>query len=246
LPIENVKQFTENLSMSPLNRRQVNWVHYKVKTGDTLASIAKKHKTTMAALRKLNHLSKNGVHRGSNLLIPNHGKEKDQEEAPAEKLALNTIESKKVKSSVELDIENTPPETKKMASNNRSSHGKYALQPGDTIYMARKKDTLESIAKHFHMDSKTLQAANHISNRRLKSGEQLIIPTHTVSQKAVKSKNNKVLPNDTVYMVRSGDTIEKIAQKFHTSPAAIRVLNFVDNSSLIVGDKLVVPTHIRS
>jgi LysM repeat protein len=46
-------------------------------------------------------------------------------------------------------------------------------------------------------------------------------------------------------MVRKGDTVEKIARRFHTSPAAIRITNLVDNSSISEGDKLVIPTHIR-
>src|SRR3990167_1689774 len=69
LPIENVEQFTENLAQSPLNQ-QINWTHYKVKSGDTFASIAKKFDTTVSAIRKLNHLSKNNLRQGTNLLIP--------------------------------------------------------------------------------------------------------------------------------------------------------------------------------
>src|SRR3990167_6402933 len=41
LPIENIEQFTENLARSPLSR-PINWMHYKVKSGDTIASVAKK------------------------------------------------------------------------------------------------------------------------------------------------------------------------------------------------------------
>ena len=43
----------------------------------------------------------------------------------------------------------------------------------------------------------------------------------------------------------SADTIEKIARKFGTSASAIRVTNLVDNSSMSVGDKLIIPTHLR-
>src|SRR3990167_10606143 len=48
-PIENVEQFSENLARSPFNR-QINWTYYKVKSGDTLLSVAKKFGVTQNAL----------------------------------------------------------------------------------------------------------------------------------------------------------------------------------------------------
>ncbi len=71
LPIENVEQFTENLARSPLNT-QINWIHYRVKSGDTLASISRKFSVASADIRKMNHLAKNTIRPGANLLIPNN------------------------------------------------------------------------------------------------------------------------------------------------------------------------------
>ncbi|OAI47693.1 hypothetical protein AYO45_05685 [Gammaproteobacteria bacterium SCGC AG-212-F23] len=124
----------------------------------------------------------------------------------------------------------------------KNLRGHYTLQPGDTLYMVRKGDDLPKIAKHFHTTTLALQLANQLLNaKHLNPGEKLVIPTHEPTQQA---KNYQLAPGDTVYMVRKNDTIETIANKFNTTPAAIRVMNLLASSEVIEGDRLVIPTHI--
>jgi membrane-bound lytic murein transglycosylase D len=236
LPIENVVEFTENLSTSPLNHRQVNWMHYKVKSGDTIASIASKFKTTPAAIRSLNHLSKNSVRRNNNLLIPKTSLSLDTNPVVAD----NHVSTQRVK-------KGTSKLAKAIASAANQTAGSYILQPGDTIYMTRKKDTLESIAKRFHITKTAIQAANNLRGRSITPGKQLLLPTHkgiVTSQNT--NSTNKLSPGDTIYMVRRGDTIDKIARRFHTTSASIRIANLVDDSTLQEGLKIIVPTHVRT
>lgn len=243
LPIENVEQFTENLGRTQLTRK-INWVHYTTKSGDTLASIARKNNTTIAAIRKLNHLGKNSPRHGTDILIPYHGQitlprddtefaDNDEPKAK-EKDIVMVARSKRATTVSSPDTLITP-------------NGKYTLQPGDTIYMVRSKDTVESIAQHFRVNSAALRASNQLGNGRLQPGKQLIIPTHVAANNppSRSSSTSELQPGDTIYMVRRGDTIEKIARKFGTSASAIRVTNLVDNSSMSVGDKLIIPTHLR-
>lgn len=247
LPIENVEQFTENLARSPLNRPQLNWIYYKIKTGDTLASVAKKFNMTTSEIRKLNHLSKNNLTRGTNLLIPNDGSFAAPQDEPNEELLVASEEPKTVKPFV-IAVREKSIDIPIPVNNFDSSTGKYTLQPGDTIYIVRTKDTLTSIATRFNINSKSLIVANQLGGRKLKPGNQLIIPTHlaTMEWADPTSIDKKLQPGDTLYMVRRGDTIDKIARKFNTSSSAIRLANLVDDNSLMEGEKLVVPTHIRS
>lgn len=238
LPIENVAEFTENFSRTPLNRRQIDWVHYKVKSGDTLTSIAKKFKTTTVAIRKLNHLTnkQSSVKHGAELLIPH------KYTAAENTLAENTISNdipieKTLRWATEEEL--STDEVKSLPSTStKSNAGKYTLQPGDTIYMVRAEDSLEGIAKRFHVASIDILTTNQIGSNAVVSGKQLIIPTHAAKQDAVQA-------GDTIYMVRRGDTIEKIAKKFHTTPAAIRLANLIDDTSLEEGEKLLVPTRLQ-
>jgi len=248
LPIENVEQFTENLARSPLNQ-QVNWIHYRVKSGDTLFSIAKKFSTSTTDIRKMNHLSKNNVHAGTNLLIPHTGgnlnSDDEYSDNVKELIAASESDKKEVAAAAakarKSDDILPVIKTKEIA-------GDYTLQPGDTIYMVRALDTVEKIANRFHIPSKSLRAANQISSNKLKPGKQLLIPTHlkmTAKKSDSESKVKKVQPGDTIYMVRRGDTIEKIARKFRTTASAIRITNLIDNGSLSEGDNIVIPTHLQ-
>lgn len=253
LPIENVQQFTENLSRTPL-RQQINWIHYKVKTGDTLPLIAKRFNTTTVAIRKLNHLTKLKLRHGASLLIPNRSNDEPE---------YTNTESSSNNNEVTITEAETPKHNNNVIlvtnKNGRIQHIRtmpkqesispnYSLQPGDTVYMVRNKDTIDKIAHRFHINAQTLMTANNLHQRRVKPGRQLIIPTHDHSASetaSVAPQKNQLSPGDTIYMVRRGDTIERIASKFHTTPAAIRVANLMERSSLTEGERIIIPTHLR-
>lgn len=232
LPIENVEQFSENLARSPLNH-DINWIHYKVKSGDTLASIAKHHGVTIDEIRKMNHLSNSNLRPDINLLIPN---QKSKKSTTGQIIELASKQSKKVKGFLSQSH-------KKIITRIQSNKNqkKYVLQPGDTIYMVRSKDTLSGIAKKFHINTQQLLTINDLNGKTLMPGTQLIVPTHAVSNS---SEFKKLEPGDTIYMVRKGDTLEKIAHKFRTTPAAIRVSNLMDRNALQEGERLIIPTHM--
>lgn len=126
-----------------------------------------------------------------------------------------------------------------------NTHEPYIMQPGDTLYMVREGDNLDKIAKHFHLNVQTVALANSpeaISS--LQVGQSILIPTHNSQNQNNQAPNSALAPGDTIYMVRAGDTIEKIAQKFHTTPAAVRLTNLLSSNQLEAGDQLVIPTHV--
>lgn len=114
----------------------------------------------------------------------------------------------------------------------------YALQPGDTIYMVRVKDTLEKIASRFHVRKEALAAANHLERNNVQPGKQIIIPTHAANK-------NTLQTGDVLYTVRRGDTIDNIASRFNTTAAVIRLANLIDNNSISEGQRIIVPTRAR-
>jgi len=241
LPIENVEQFMVHLATTSLSHH-IDWTQYKIKSGDTLESIAKRYKTTSYALKEINHLSqKDQLKKGMKLVIPrmittvlNNGNkfDKKEEETSAETLTFESAAPKLA------SVEETVDKTSK------------GIQSGDTLYMVRDNDTVETIAEHFHLPAKTIYVTNRLhSYSVIHPGDQLLIPTH-LAQAAPRGNTEepelqKMDPGDTLYMIRHGDTIEKIAQKFKTTPAAIRVANLMANTDLQEGDHLIVPTHLR-
>jgi LysM repeat protein len=120
------------------------------------------------------------------------------------------------------------------------------MQPGDTVYMVRSNDTLDKVARKFNISPDTLITANNLKGGKITPGKRMIIPTHKEVKLAASGRSRPILPNETLYKVRRGDTIAKIAKRFRTSPAAIRIANLVDDSSLTEGINLVIPKPIRS
>lgn len=223
LPIENVSEFTENLMESPLYEK-VQWVHYTVKSGETLTTIAKKFNTSLDSLRKMNSLSSNNLKIGTRLVVP--------QSVPAISKTILENEPQYAKNNSDLQIETA---LKKI-------QGKYTLQPGDTLYMVRKGDTLEKISNHFHISIPLLLSSNKLKkNTTLTYGQQIIIPTHL---KAPSKQKYQLEDGDTIYMVRSGDTLDKIASKFHTSAPAIRIANLMASNHIVEGDQLIIPNSV--
>jgi len=239
LPIEHVQQFTENLSYSP-QYQQINWIHYKIKSGDTLKSIARKFDVSPTELHKVNPKFASGFKPGKSLLIPRSSpaisrtvlepepEREEQLSTPADFTQGNYASTQPVNTS-----------TKIAKALEQDFQSPYALKPGDTLYMVRRGDNLKKIADHFHMTTKALLAVNDLRNPHLEPGTQLIIPTHSPQE----TPKYQLSAGDTIYMVRRGDTVEKIAQKFHISPANIRITNLLASNDVQEGDRLIIPTH---
>ena len=51
------------------------------------------------------------------------------------------------------------------------------INPGDTIYMVRKHDTIEKIAARYHLSPSQLRIANLLQSNSVKEGDQIVIPS---------------------------------------------------------------------
>jgi peptidoglycan lytic transglycosylase D len=109
-------------------------------------------------------------------------------------------------------------------------------------HVVRKGDTLGGIARKYGSTANELAQANNLGPKRiLRVGQTMIIPMSGISptMKAIAAKSTS--PAKTVtYTVQRGDTLAKIAARFHTSPAKLKALNHLTSARLTVGKKLLV------
>jgi len=254
LPIEKVEQFTENLARSAIIQ-PANWLHYRVKSGDTLASISKKYRANVTNIRRMNHLASLKLKPGTTLLIPSQqhtpsAEELEDAQFERELLHIKTPVVTHAKSNKYAALKRRIKATKELAIPIYSvlkPKKKYEIVPGDTIYMVRKSDTVDKIAKRYHVTLAALREANQFTSNKLTPGKQIVIPTHQPVHTAsnIGSTTPNITPGDTVYMVRHGDTIEKIAKKFKITASKIRISNLIDNDLLSEGEEIIIPTHYR-
>jgi LysM repeat protein len=142
------------------------------------------------------------------------------------------------------------------------------------IYKVKAHDTLARIAHRYHLTRAKLMAANGLKSERVKPGQRLTIPVRSVAAAAKPEESsgpNLTLLGDSIpddaakpvastmhektmmtsstgghhtYTVVKGDTLSRIARRFHTSTNAILALNgAIDARKLRIGQKLRIPSR---
>jgi membrane-bound lytic murein transglycosylase D len=108
-------------------------------------------------------------------------------------------------------------------------------------------ESLASIADKNNTTTKSIRQANHLASNTIQSGMLLKMPAPqkaAAPQLAVKTKtvNSKSTPSQ-VYIVKKGDTIWSIAQKFSVSDKDVAEWNNITlKTAVVLGQKLTIKT----
>ncbi len=102
-------------------------------------------------------------------------------------------------------------------------------------YTVKSGDCLSKIAKSHHVTVTQLKTSNHLSGDVIRTGDRLTIPAGV---------NSSTPP--TIYKIKSGDCLSKIAKSHHTSVKALKSLNHIKGSRIFVGETLKLPNHPSS
>ncbi len=130
-------------------------------------------------------------------------------------------------------------------------------------YVVKSGDTLALIAQRFKTNTPAIRQFNTIKIGRLKPGTNLLIPqSQPELSKAILTAAKKtpirrsaypemrssytIKPGDTLYMIRHGDSVAKIAAHFRIPVQALLAANPLRSTqSIAMGDKLIIPTHLN-
>ena len=100
----------------------------------------------------------------------------------------------------------------------------------DNIYIVKKGDTLYGIANKYGISVDELKAINNLTSNNLSVGQVLQIPEIIEED----------VPNENIYIVKSGDTLYSIANKYGMSVQELKDLNKLTSNTLSIGQQLVV------
>lgn len=103
-------------------------------------------------------------------------------------------------------------------------------------HVVRKSESLQSIARKYHVSVDELKSVNNLTASRVSKGARLIIPSHPESQQ---KKSTVTILQDT-YKVVKGDTLPKIAKKTGVKLADLRSLNGLKGNRIKTGQVLVL------
>lgn len=205
---------------------------YTVKSGDSLWSIAKKFETGVDEIKTINNLSSNLLNIGQVLTIPSKN-------IPSQTgdYIVYTVSSgdtlyniaKKYNLSVS-DIVNY----NDLASTSLKI-GQQLLIPvtkEENVYIVKQGDNLYSIASRYNITVDELKKYNNLTSNILNIGQRLNIPP---------SETNNYLS----YVVKQGDSLYSIANKYNTTVSEIMKLNNLKTNLVNIGQVLKIPTLIE-
>lgn len=150
-------------------------IEYKVKKGDSLYAIAKKHNVKISDLKNVNTVSAKNIKPGDKLIIPLQKNEADKK--------IKSVDPKKEG----VSQEKTPKETitaDKTAETSKAS-------PKDIYHIVKKGDTLSSLARRYSVSVIELRELNDLKkSAKLKSGQKLLLKSDGPKMYTVKKGDN--------------------------------------------------------
>jgi membrane-bound lytic murein transglycosylase D len=213
---------------------------YKIRRGESLHTIARKFRTSVAYLRDLNDLPrKKRLRAGTVIYVP------DRSAAAAKKqLAKNTpaVTATKQEPSAE-PVSTSAPAAIAEAGGDSNISKFYIVQNGDSLF---------SIAQKYNTTVQELKKINQIKKgKTLKVGVKLRLPTEG-ADKVTKpqedaSKNSmdstqKRVKSSRYHIVKRGENLKKISLKYDVSFNLLKKKNKIKNpSKILVGSRIAIP-----
>ena len=121
--------------------------------------------------------------------------------------------------------------------------------PAESEYVVVKGDSLWKIAKKSGVSIKAIEAANPgVDSARLKVGQKLVIPaaSNAAEPAGETTGSTGATAGQQIYIVKSGDTLAKIAKHYGTTVKAIESENGLSTTRIKVGEKLKIPAKAES
>lgn len=209
LPMEKADVFRDKLGKLP-DAKRVTWKRYKIKRGDNLGLIAKKHNTTIKLLKRVNKLHNSKIRAGKHLLIPVSTLQLDQ-------YALSADQRKQ-------RIQNKP---------RKGVKRQYLVKRGDSLWKIAKAHRVNhrQLAKWNGMaPSDPIKPGQKLVLWAPKTQATDSLSALDMQPKGIQSQVS--------YRVRRGDSLSRIAQRFSVSVNELKQWNRLPGKYLQPGQRL--------
>ena len=212
VPVEKTPRFRAAVDKLAPEKR-LRWQRYRIRQGDNLGSIARKHKTTVALLQQINKLKGHHIRAGRHLLIPVAAKGLDK--------YTHSAEARKVRT---------------QNRNRKGTRVTYKVRSGDTLWeIARRHDiSHKALARWNGMSPRdTLQLGQTLVIWKQKSADDKRLAALNLDTSPPLNTRSKLR-----YRVRKGDSLSRIAQRFNVSVSDLRRWNTLDSGYLQPGQRI--------
>ncbi len=108
--------------------------------------------------------------------------------------------------------------------------------PKRVLYTVKARDSLWRIAARYHVTSNQIRYWNGLHNRH---------PLHTGQQIVIWKRHHHIPRAYARYRVRPGDSLSRIAVRFHTKTSALKAYNHLASDTIRVGQYLKIPKSLK-
>ncbi len=232
---------------------------YRIRSGDSLSTIARRHRTSVATLKRLNGLGNRTLLRvGQKLRVQDRGGSAVSYEMPSQKsgvaAASEPVEPATEGSQVNTQIKET--HVVRRGENLTTIARKYGL----TVAELRRLNNLNNRAvlragqtlrlKENEPDSSANRSDAAMKAKRLKGLNEKLVATRKLAKKSkvaiAKALPKKLVIKSQKHRVQKGETLAAIAARYRVTIGSIAKRNSMRNSSrLLAGAELVIPADAR-
>ena len=212
------KQLTPQVDNEQPTNKQTAAEYHRVKSGETLTSIAQEYGTSIAELQKYNDLKGSRIHPGLELKVKDV--ETIQLNEPSKFIAKANEKAAK-KDSHKTDLASNEQTSAPLTASN------HTVIRGESLY---------SIAKTYNTSIDELKKINNLHTINLKLGQELKVN----DENTFLAEKSDIQPNNNTYRVQSGESLSNIARKNNMSIAELKKINHLQSDKLRLGQELIV------
>ena len=217
-------------------------VIHRVRSGETLSTIASRYGVSIAQLKMTNRIRTNLIRPGQRLRIPFGGadvvsdtkiytvKAGDTLSTIAARYGVSVVrlkranrlsgDSLRIGDRLEIPTQVTVSEAPKRVAQSRT----HRVRSGESLY---------TIGKRYGVSVDRIKAANGLRRNTIRVGQELVIPA--------RSSGSAAASEGKVHRVRSGDTLSEIARRYGTTVSKLRSANGLSSNRLRIGQELKIP-----
>lgn len=217
-------------------------VIHRVRSGETLSTIASRYGVSIAQLKMTNRIRTNLIRPGQRLRIPFGGadavsdtkiytvKAGDTLSTIASRYGVSVVrlkranrlsgDSLRIGDRLEIPTQVAVSDAPKRVAKSRT----HRVRSGESLY---------TIGKRYGVSVDRLKAANGLRRNTIRVGQELVIPA--------RSSGASTASSGKVHRVRSGDTLSEIARRYGTTVSKLRSANGLTSNRLRIGQELKIP-----
>lgn len=216
--------------------------YHKVKSGETLSTIARKHHVSVNQLKQWNHLKSDMIRDGAKLKIIKKETRQVvvnvvQKEVQKEDTSITKVDSKKD------EVEKPEPKSSATSTTAVNQEVSHIIQRGET---------LSAIARKYNVSVDQIKQWNNLKSDMIHEGDRLRIvkketqsvattsvdDSKTTEVKAETPKPETPQPKVIYHKIKQGETLSTIARKYHVTVNQIKQWNHLKSDMIREDAKL--------